>query len=598
MNGHISQKNILKIMRLPFPSGKWLGIRQCGKVACWSPLRKRLNCVTHRRQWIAAEGSGRRKMQDPDYIIVGAGSAGCVLAERLSASGRNRVLVIEAGGSDRRFYVKMPLGYGKTFFDKSLNWLYAAEPDPGLAGNADHWPRGRILGGSSSINAMVWIRGAREDFEGWEAAGNKGWGWAEMAEAFRAVEASTAGSDMLRGRSGPMRLTVPSRTIHPLTPLWFKTAEALGIPHNPDFNGESQEGAGLYEFSIWNGRRFSAADAFLRPAMKRPNVRVLTNAFVTGLTFDGRRCTGVTVSEKGKSRMIRAGREVIVAAGAIASPQLLQVSGIGDPDHLKPLGIDIRQENRAVGRNLADHIGINYTYRARCRTLNEELRPWWGKVRAGVSYLAARSGPLSASLNQGGAFVRTAPHHARPNMQLYFQAFSTVLPRPGERPILSPDPWPGFSIGWSNARPKSRGEIMIRSSDPTAHPRITPNALSHEDDVAEMLETARLVRRMAATAPISGMIEQELLPGPEVVSDEAVIADFRRRSGTVYHPVSTCRMGPDARENVVGPDLRVHGMDGLRVVDCSVFPSITTGNTNAPVIALAWRAAGMIERDI
>jgi choline dehydrogenase len=537
-------------------------------------------------------------MDNPDFIIIGAGSAGCVMAERLSASGRHTVLVLEAGGDDRRFFVQMPLGYGKTFFDPKVNWMYRAEPDPGLAGNVDHWPRGRVLGGSSSINAMVWMRGHRADFDDWRDAGNPGWGADEMCAAFRQVERATIGDDAHRGRAGPLDLFVPGKTVHPLTRKWFEAAQAIGLPFNADFNGESQDGVGLLEFTIHKGRRLSAARAFLRPAMRRPNVRVITGAHVTGLDFDGGRVTGVRYRRGGQTAAAKAGREVILSGGSVNSPQLLQLAGIGPARHLQELGVDIRVDNPHVGRNLEDHVGINYTFRANCPTINQQLGTVWGKFSAGMRYILLRDGPLSVSLNQAGGFIRTDASRARPNMQLYFQAFSTVIPRPGERPILSPDPWPGFSIGWSNCRPKSRGEIMIRSADPIDAPRITPNALSHEDDVVEMLATARIVRQMAAASPLAGLIEAEILPGPDVIDDAAMIEDIRRRSGTVYHPVATCRMGPDPAHAVVDSRLRVHGVGGLRVVDCSVFPNIIAGNTNAAAIATAWRASELVLQDM
>jgi len=319
-------------------------------------------------------------MDDPDFIIIGAGSAGCVLAERLSASGRHKVLVLEAGGDDRRFFVQMPLGYGKTFFDPKVNWMYRAEPDAGLAGNVDHWPRGRVLGGSSSINAMVWVRGHREDFDDWRDAGNPGWGADDMFSAFRDVENAVVGDATIRGRKGPLNLFVPGKTTHQLTRKWFEAAQALGVPLNPDFNGEDQDGVGLFEFTIHGGRRLSAARAFLRPAMKRPNLQVITGALVTGLTFEGKRVTGVTYSRRGKTVTVKAGREVILSGGSVNSPQLLQLSGIGPADHLKGLGIDVRVDNPNVGRNLEDHIGTNYTFRAHCPTINQQLGPWWGKL--------------------------------------------------------------------------------------------------------------------------------------------------------------------------------------------------------------------------
>ncbi|MET0170675.1 MAG: GMC family oxidoreductase N-terminal domain-containing protein, partial [Aliihoeflea sp.] len=407
--------------------------------------------------------------QTYDFIIVGAGSAGCVLAERLSASGRYSVLVLEAGGSDRRFFVQMPLGYGKTFFDARVNWNYRAEPDPGLAGNADHWPRGRLLGGSSSINAMVWVRGNPADFDEWREAGNPGWGYGDILPIFRQIEDNEAGADEWRGRGGPLHVTDLTRVVHPLTHAYLAAGQELGLPLNADFNGPDQEGIGIYQITTKGGRRVSAARAFLRPAMTRTNMRIETNALATRLLFDGRRAVGVEYLKNGRRLEARAGREVIVAGGAVNSPQLLQLSGIGPADHLQSLGIDVRHDNAHVGRNLQDHQGINYTWKARQATLNQLLRPWWGKLLAGSRYLLLRDGPLSMSMNQGGGFFRSDPARARPNMQLYFQVFSTVLPRSGERPILSPDPFPGFSIGLSNCRPSSRGEIMIRSADPVVH---------------------------------------------------------------------------------------------------------------------------------
>ena len=419
-------------------------------------------------------------MQTYDFIVVGSGSAGSVVAERLSASGRHSVLVLEAGGSDRRFYVQMPLGYGKTFFDPAVNWNYHAEPDPGLAGNADHWPRGKILGGSSSINAMVWIRGHPADFDAWRDAGNPGWGFADLLPAFKAIEDNEAGADQWRGVGGPLHVTDCSHSVHPMTARYLKAGQEAGLPLNPDFNGASQEGVGIYQISTRDGRRMSAARAFLRPAMKRKNVRVEMNALATRIIFEGNRAVGVEYLKNGRTQSIRAGREVILCAGSINTPQLLQLSGVGPAGLLNNLGIPIVHANQNVGANLQDHVGINYTYKGRLPTLNQVLRPWWGKLLVGMQYILLRSGPLSLSMNNAGGFFRTDPSLARPNMQLYFQAFSTVIPKTGERPILTPDPWPGFSIGLSNCRPSSRGEIMIRSKNPLDYPKIVPNAYSTE----------------------------------------------------------------------------------------------------------------------
>jgi choline dehydrogenase len=536
-------------------------------------------------------------MQTFDFIIVGSGSAGSVVAERLSANGRFSVLVLEAGGTDLRFYVQMPLGYGKTFFDPAVNWNYRTEPDPGLAGSADHWPRGRIMGGSSSINAMVWIRGAPEDFDDWRDAGNPGWGFDDLLPAFKAIEDNEAGANRWRATGGPVHVTNVTPSVHPLTHRYIEAGKQAGLPFNPDFNGEAQEGVGIYQISTKDGRRMSSARAFLRPAMKRPNVRVETNALATRILFEGKRAVGIEYQQRGQTKQARAGREVILSGGSINSPQLLQLSGVGPGALLQSLGIPVTLGNDNVGANLQDHVGINYTFKAKVPTLNSILRPWWGKALVGARYLLTRSGPLSLSINHGGGFFRTDASRTRPNMQLYFQAFSTVIPRAGERPILAPDPWPGFSIGLSNARPSSRGEIMIRSANPREYPKIVANAYSTNHDVEEMLAAVKFVRNIAAQPAMAEVIAEEVLPGPSIQSDADLIDDFRRRSGTVYHPVSTCRMGPDPSTSVVDPRLRVHGIEGLRVIDASIFPGNITGNTNAASIMTGWKGAQLVLED-
>ncbi len=535
-------------------------------------------------------------MRSFDFIIVGSGSAGSVVAERLSASGRHSVLVLEAGGSDRRFFVSMPLGYGKTFYDKSVNWMYRAEPDPGLDGNADYWPRGKVLGGSSSINAMVYVRGAPEDFDEWRGRGNPGWGYADVLPIFRSLEDHDGPAQSL-GKGGALHVSDCSTLFHPLANHLIKAAQEAGLGYNSDFNGETQEGAGPFQLTTKGGRRMSAARAFLRPAMKRPNVTVITQALVTRIIFDGKRASAVEFTRHGKSETVTAGREVILCGGSINTPQLLELSGIGDATRLGDLGIPVVHGNAQVGENLQDHLGINYTYRSNVPSLNQVLRPWWGKALAGMEYLLLRTGPLSISMNQGGGFFRSDPSRSRANMQLYFQAFSTLVPKNGERPILTPDPWPGFSIGLSNCRPTSSGSIHIQSSNPLEQPRIVPNAFSTEHDVAEMLDAVKFLRKIAATPTMSKLIVEELLPGPACQSDGELITDFRQRSGTVYHPVSTCRMGPDPAQSVVDPRLRVHGIDRLRIIDCSVFPNIISGNTNAAAMMVGAKGAQMVLED-
>ena len=531
-----------------------------------------------------------------DYIILGSGSAGSVLADRLTANGKHRVLLLEAGGTDMRFYVQMPLGYGKTFYDKSVNWMYRAEPDPGLNGQSDYYPRGKLLGGSSSINAMVYIRGHRQDYEDWRSAGNVGWGWDEVLASYRKMEDYAAGDPAFRGRGGPLTITDLGDQAHPLCKPYLEATETAGLRFTPDFNGAEQEGVGLYQYTIKNGIRNSAARAFLKPAMKRKNLLVETHAQVTKILFEGKRAVGVAYVQRGMKLDAR-GREIILAGGAINSPQLLQLSGIGPGALLQSLGIPLVHANANVGARMQDHHGINYTWRMNVPTLNDELRPWWGKLKAGLQYILTRRGPLSLSINQGGGFFRTHPEMTRPNMQLYMQAFSTLIPRAGERPILSPDPFSGLSLGLSNCRPTSTGEVMIKSPDPLVQPKISFNVYSTNSDVEEMLAAVKFLRKIAAQEPMKSLMAEELRPGPEINTDEAMINDFRQRSGTVYHHSCTCRMGPEEATSVVDSRLRVHGVEGLRVCDASVFPNLIAGNTNAPAMMVGWRGAEIILED-
>jgi choline dehydrogenase len=532
-----------------------------------------------------------------DFIVVGAGSAGCVLADALSADGRHSVAILEAGGSDQRFFVDMPLGYGKTFYDSRVNWGYRAEPDEGLAGIEDYWPRGKILGGSGSINAMVWIHGAKADYDGWAAMGNPGWSHADCLRHFKAIERCAVGDEAHRGRAGRVAITTICDRLHPLSILFLQAAAAAGLPQNSDFNGRTQEGVGPYQFNIDRGRRMSAAKAFLRPALRRSNVNLVTHAHVSRIVIEDGRAGGVVYERDGRSHRILARREVILAAGAINSPHLMQLSGLGSGTHLAALGIEVLRDLPVVGEHLQDHVGINYTFRAHIPTLNQVLRPTWGKLRAGIDYLVRRSGPLSMSLNQVGGFVRTSPDLDQPDIQLYMQAISTSEARSGTRPLLTPDSFPGFGIGLSNCHPTSRGSILARSPDPRVAPAIRANALSTEADARSYLAGLKLIRRIAAQRPLSDMIDAEIVPGPAVQSDEDLLLDGRRRSGTVYHPSGTCRMGPEAATAVVDARLRVHGIEGLRIADTSIMPKIISGNTNAAAMMIGAQAGEMILAD-
>jgi choline dehydrogenase len=532
-----------------------------------------------------------------DFIVIGAGSAGCVLADKLSANGRYRIALIEAGGSDRRLFVQMPLGYGKTFWDKSINWGYRTEPDPGLNGQSDYWPRGKILGGSSSLNAMVWIKGDPRDFDEWAAEGNPGWSHAELLPIFKSLEHCETGDPAWRGKGGPTHILDVSARLHPLARRFIEAGKQAGFPFNADFNAASQEGVGAFQFNIKGGWRHSAARAFLRPALKRPNLQLFAKTLATRILFEGRRATGLIAERDGQTLRLAARKAVVLAGGSVNSPHLLQISGIGPGAHLQSIGIDVLCDSPAVGHHLQDHLGINYVFRSRLPTYNQVLRPLWGQALAGAQFLLFGRGPLSLSLNHAGGFVKSRPDLPAPNIQLYFQAISTLEAKKGTRPLLRPDPFPGFAIGLSNCRPTARGSILARSPDPRQHPRIVANAFGTEHDVQEMLEGVKLLRRIAAMPAMAETIIEELAPGPAMTSDEDLIADFKARSGTVYHPCGTARMGADITRGAVDARLRVHGVDGLHVVDASVFPGVPCGNTNAPAMMVAAKGAAMILED-
>ena len=533
-------------------------------------------------------------MSEYDFVIVGAGSAGCALANRLTENGKYSVLLLEAGGSDLNLWIWMPIGYGKTFYRRSLNWMYETEPNSGLNGRVSYWPRGKVMGGSSSINAMVYVRGQRQDFEDWKNLGNPGWGWDDVLPYFRKSETNDRGSDAHRGGDGPVHVATMDRDLHPLCQNFINAGKELQFRHNPDFNGPSQEGVGTYQNTVKDGMRMSSARAYIRPARTRAGLRVETHAQATRIVFEGKRAKGIAYRKNGLSKTAFARREVILSAGAINSPQLLQLSGVGPAALLRSKGIDVVQASEGVGKHLQDHLAIDYLYRSTVPTLNDQLHPWYGKLWHGLRYLLTRRGPLSLGVNQAGGFVKSRPGLRDPNMQLFFSPVSYTKAPPGKRPLMKPDPFPGFLLGAQPTRPTSRGHLEIRSPDPFEAAAIHPNYLATDKDVQEMLEAAKLIRLLTTAPSLAAVIEAEIAPGPLVQSDEDLIADCRMRAGTVFHPVGTCRMGPDALQDVVDARLRVHGVLNLRVADASIFPTITSGNTNAPAIMVGEKAASII----
>ncbi|WFS00855.1 GMC family oxidoreductase [Rhizobium tumorigenes] len=532
-----------------------------------------------------------------DFVIVGAGSAGCILASRLSENGKYSVLLIEAGGKDDSFWFKIPVGYAKSFYNPDVNWMYSTEPEPELNGRRIYVPRGKVQGGSGSINAMIFVRGAAADFDDWQAAGNPGWGASDVLPYFRKLETHAQGASRWHGGEGPIHVTPMRGMTHGISDAFLKACGEVNLPANPDFNGASIEGAGVYDINTRNGQRSHSSAEYLRPALRRPNLTIERHAFAQRLLFDvDGKVEGVQVLQNGLSRRFMANREVILAAGAIDSPKLLQMSGVGDAASLTQLGIPMRHHLPGVGANLQDHLCASFYYRANRPTLNGIFGSKFGQAALGLRYVLTRKGPFAMSVNQAGGFFRGSPYEQKPNIQLYFNPLSYRIPA-NSRSGLMPEPYPGFLIAFNACRPTSRGKVQIASDDPARAPLIQPNYLSTERDVAEVLQGSRLVRRIASAPSFSEITDTEISPSAAVESDADLLAYFRANSGSIYHPCGTCAMGPDSGGAVVDARLRVHGLRGLRVVDASIFPTITAGNINAPTMMVAEKGAAMILED-
>lgn len=525
-----------------------------------------------------------------DFIVVGAGSAGCVLANRLTASGRHRVLLLEAGGADTNIWIHIPLGYGKLFVDPKVNWLYETEPQAELNGRRIPQPRGKVLGGSSSINGLVYVRGQREDFDSWRQGGAVGWGYDDVLPYFRKAEHQVRGADDYHGGCGPLPVSDQSEP-HPLCDAFIEAAEQAGYPRNGDFNAASQDGAGYYQTTSRRGVRVSSAVAYLNPAKRRQNLAVVTRAHVSRVTVENGRATGVEWTCGSQAFRATAGREVVLSAGAIATPQLLQLSGIGPGGLLEAHGIPVVHELPGVGENLQDHLQVRMVFRAtRPITLNDDLKSLRRTLGVGLRYALHRKGPLTVSAGYAGGFFRTDKRLASPDIQVHFITFSTN--KMGDRL----HDFSGFTASACQLRPDSRGYVRIRSANSLDAPSIDPRYLSTETDRLANVAGLKLLRRVMQAPAMTEFVAAEFEPGAEVADEAALLAYCRERGSTIYHPTCTARMGADPL-SVVDFRLRVRGLAGLRIVDGSVMPSVVSGNTHAAIVMIGEKAADMILED-
>ncbi|MEQ1649653.1 MAG: choline dehydrogenase [Hyphomicrobiaceae bacterium] len=525
-----------------------------------------------------------------DYVIVGAGSAGCALASRLSEDPRNKVALLEAGGRDTNPWIHIPVGYYRNVYNKAITWQYESGPEPHLGGRKVSWPRGKVLGGSSAINGLLYVRGQALDYDIWRQLGNVGWSYRDVLPYFKRSEDQERGADDLHGSGGPLGVS-DVKMDNPICDSFLQSAVAEGIPFTRDFNGASQEGVGYYQLTNRNGRRCSSAVGYLNPAKSRPNLKIITHFEAHRVVLDGKRATGVAGSINGKPTTINAGREVILCAGAIGSPQLLELSGIGAGQHLSKAGVTVKHELPGVGENLQDHYQARFVYHMRGKgSLNEVWHSNWLKLRHGLDYVLKRQGLLTIGAGVVGVFAKSRPDLDTPDVQFHF------IPLSAEGPGQGLHPFPGIISSVCQLRPESRGFQHIVSADPKAQPQIVSNYLAAETDRRVLLAAMHLNRRIVARKPFADMVVKEYLPGPQVTSDEGLMTFAREKGTTIFHPCGTAKMGTDPMA-VVDARLRVHGISGLRVADASIMPTLISGNTNAPTIMIAEKLSDMIRDD-